>query len=345
MSDFSSLIFYISSFVLSFIFYLCYEKGKGKFFLGLSFLIPMFIGGLRYNVGTDYMSYVALLKYNANVDFGFSLISYVTKMIGNYQVLFFIYNFLTILFVFAGMKNCKKEARPLVYFIYLFLVYTSGFNSIRQSLAIAIVFYAYKYIVNKNVKKWLFFSILASIFHNTAVICIPFYFIFTTKKNYLKFVYLVLTFIASSNYIEIINFLTSKISFFSHFSIYANKYTEAANNKMFFVDIMVLIYIIFNKKKLNEFDKCSNMYFYMFLIYIALEFTGFFNPFIKRIGNYFIFSKILLLGSIPYSMKSMDNKYLSYVLIMLFSILIFIISAYILKQSDVIPYHFISNII
>lgn len=342
MNDLSSLLFYILSFVMSFFLYYLYNKHDKKILLYLSFLIPMLIGGLRYYVGTDYGMYVEMYNYNSYVNLGFSIIKKISSYFGGVNALFFIYNFLTLLFVFLGLKNIDKKARPIAYLCYLFVSYTYSFNIIRQALAIAIVFYAYKYVINKDFKRWLIFILLAYVFHSTSLLFLPFYFLINTKSNKLRFLIVILTMVLSYNYINIINYL-SNTSLFNHYGLYATEMNNTANNRMFFVDFLLLIYFLLNKKNISKIDENSDIYIFLFSIGIALELTGFFNPYVKRIAEYFLISRVYLLPQIPLSQKKAKNKLLHTILIFTYCLLIFVISVYILKQANIIPYRWLGG--
>lgn len=343
MNDLGSLLFYILFFILSSIFYYMYVKFNKKLFLLLSFFIPMVIGGFRYYVGTDYGVYINLYNSKANIDLGFSVISKIASLFYGYKSLFFIYNFLTLLFIYLGLNNINKKIRPLAYVCYLFLYFTLSFNIVRQSLSVAIVFYAYKFLLNKDLKKWILFLFLAFCFHNTAIICLPLYFILNTKNTKLKFMYVLLTLFISLNYIDIINLITRSLPFMSHFEMYAVEIKELANNRMFFLDMAILFYMLLFRKKLVKNDKNNSVYMFMYILFITFELTGFFNPYVKRFGNYLVMSQVILLGNIPFLCKLNKNKLFNCIVIIGYSIAVFIISAYFLKLSDIIPYNFLGG--
>lgn len=344
MSDLVSLIFYIVSFILSFFFYNIYCKHKNKIFLVLSFIVPMFIGGFRYMVGTDYISYLFMYNNNIKVNIAFDFIAKIASHFGGATALFFIYNFLTLFFIFLGLKNLDKDSKPMAYFCYLFTFYTTSFNIVRQSAAIAIIFYSYKFIINKDLKKWMFFVLLASLFHSSALICLPFYFIINAKKKSYKFLIFILTLIISFKYIDIINLL-SGFSYFSHYSIYANTIDELANNRMFYIDLLLLIYILFNVKRITNIDKKFDFYIFIFVIGFALEFTGFFNPYVKRIAEYFLISKVVILPQIALSYSYAKKRILHNLIFIIYCIGIFIIITYVLKQANILPYEFVGGIL
>ena len=337
MNELESLLFYFFSFLVSVFFYNLYNKKNKKIFLVLSFSIPMIISGIRYNVGTDYVNYINYYKWNSYISLSFSIISKIAHLFYSYQVIFIIYSFLFLFFIFKGLKNIKKEARTFAYFCFLFLFFTTSFNIVRQMLAISIVFYSYKYMLNNDFKKYLIFILMASFFHNSALICIPFYILLNNKNNKYKFITLLLTIIIVLNLQSIINLIT-RIELFSHYSMYLNSYSNGISNRVFFLDFIILLYFFINKKSLINYDINNDKLYYIFLIYIVLLLSGFISPFIKRISLYFSISRLYLLPSIPYSYKKNKDKLLNYFGIIIYCFLYFIVTIYVFKQGDIIPY-------
>lgn len=344
MSDLGSLIFYIVSFFLSSCLYFFYNKSSKKIFLILAFVIPMLIGGLRYYVGTDYELYITLHRNNSDVDFGFQLINSVARYFNSYQVMFFIYNFLTLLFVFLGLRSIDKKYRTFAYFCFLFLFYTSSLNIIRQMLAVSIVFYSYKYIVNKKFFKFLICVLVATCFHNTAILFVFLYILLNNTNKKIRILSLIILLLIVLRYEQLIIYL-GNISILSKFVRYQDYTgTKSFNNYSFYLDLLIMFYILLFRKKLTEYDKDNKVYIYMYVISLILMLTGFSNPAVKRIANYFKMSEIILLPQIPHVCNNSKDKLLNYVLISVYLIGSFIVFAYVLRQADIIPYNFVEGI-
>ncbi len=340
MGNVTSLIFYVISFVISCLLYKLYNKHNKKIFLLLSFLIPFVIGGFRYYVGTDYENYINLYNNHISVDIGFNIISYIARMFGDYKIVFIIYNSLTLIFTFLGIKNLYKSKRALAYFIYLFVFYTTSFNAMRQMLAVSITFFAYKYINEKKLLPYCLFLVLAFCFHNSSILALLLYPILTTKNNKIKALSIIALVAGVAFYQEIIRWFSS-FAYFNHFEMYTEYTGELSfNNLSFYLELMIFVYILIFRKKLFENDENNSRYLYIYLIGIVLTFSGFFNPYIKRIAISFNISSIILLASIPSVQKNSKYKLLNYVIIIVICFMRFMISAYFLKQGNIIPYNF-----
>ena len=199
MSSFESLIFYISLFSISSMIiahvghiYNTYDNKENKIKLKIIIYtiigigIPIFIASIRYNVGTDYVSYIEIynrVKYytiidiiNSNKEILFIIITKFLGLFSNYQIMFAIISALTIYIVYkAILDNREKKSLGIMFFLYLFLNYTNSYNIIRQSLAVAIVAYSYKYIFSRNFKNFLITILIATMFHTSAIFVLPFY--------------------------------------------------------------------------------------------------------------------------------------------------------------------------
>lgn len=340
MSELGSLLFYIVSFITSVLLYRTYRKNNKKKYLVLSFIIPVLVGGLRYMVGTDYPAYIEAYVYNTSMSTGTDLITWVSNYFGGgYELVFFLMNLLTVLFVYMGIRDMDKNKGSMALFCYYFLFFTSSFNIVRQGLALAIIFFAYRYLREKSIYKWAACIILASLFHITALIAFPFYIICNNKSYKLKVLSLFAVFISAIYYQDIINIVSQYLPTLSHYSMYAVDYLEEANNRMFFIDAVVLAYAAICRKKINS--KTYDIDFLLFFAGTLLEVTGFINPFVKRIADYFLVTKIRLLPEISNMERSVHNKRVNAALIYVSVLVIFIVSVYILGMSGVIPYHFI----
>ena len=338
MSDFASLIFYITTFILSTILYKQYTKTKLKLFIILAFIIPLIIGGLRYNVGTDYMMYLYAHQHNIDIDLGFSIFSNVADLFNNFKILFILYNFFTLLFVFLGLENIKSKNRTLAYFAFLFLYYTTSFNAMRQMLAVAIVFYAFKFITEKNIIKFTITILFASIFHTTALFILALYPILISDNKKKKLLFLIILIICVVEYHDILT-LISKIPMFSHFAIYNEIVLDDFSNKSFYFELLIYIYIFIHRNEIIEYDNKNSLYLYIYTIGLLISFVGFINPYVKRLAIYFLIPNISLLTTIPYLYKKKDNKFINFIMVYFLPIFKFIVLMYILKQSKIIPYN------
>lgn len=102
-----------------------------------------------------------------------ALITYLTS-----NRYFFIF-ITTCLIYFLFYKSIIKETRNYGYALILFLglYFFFTFTYIRQAIAIGLAWYSYRFIVNRDFKRFCLFIILSASFHNSTLLFFPVYFL------------------------------------------------------------------------------------------------------------------------------------------------------------------------
>lgn len=158
----------------------------------LSFFIFSLITGIRWNVGTDFQGYLEIYndihkgwKLNRNIEPGFLLI---TDLFANLNIHYTFYfgflAFLQLFFFYFAFKD-EKYLLPLIgVFIIFGGQYHMWVNGTRQSIAACIFVFSIHFIVKRQLFKYILTIFFASLFHQSALILLLFYFI--PLKNYFK---------------------------------------------------------------------------------------------------------------------------------------------------------------
>lgn len=153
--------------------------------------------GLRYDVGIDWKNYKELLEelinkgyVEQNIEFGYLyLMKAVILLDSSYYSLFICIAFLQITFFYSRGLDFDRVFPFLIIYFFALGNFIYSLNIMRQMLAISIIFFGTKYIINKQFIRWLLVCILASFIHKTAIICMPFYFLnHNFSKNKIIFV-------------------------------------------------------------------------------------------------------------------------------------------------------------
>lgn len=146
-------------------------------------MIPSFISAYRrIDVGTDTknviinyhrvsnMSLVEAVNYDTSC-IGFNIIRWCIGKITNENNVVFIFfiTAVTIYFVVLSIEKWKIKQVKTSLFIFYFCYGPILFDQIRQIMAVSIMLYAFYHIYNKNYKKYLFFVVIASLIHPTAI--------------------------------------------------------------------------------------------------------------------------------------------------------------------------------
>ncbi len=157
----------------------------------LVLLILVILTGLRGSVDGDYENYFDIYNkvtkyynyYSNIVEPGYIYINKFAYSIHlGFNFVLFIMAILTIMpkvnFFFIHSKNFPLTL--IIFYSTIFFIF--DFTQIRQAFAIGIFMCSLKYIINKNILMYLIFIIFASLFHYSALILLPGYFLF--NKNY-----------------------------------------------------------------------------------------------------------------------------------------------------------------
>ncbi len=153
-----------------------------SYFLLLIFFV---VGGFRFNVGTDYGTYISsyivpfreIINKIITLDEPFIYILTVAcRMIWDEGIfVIFVENAITVLLVFKGIRDNEKGnyTLPLLLFI-MYCGWTSSFNAVRQSMAGAFIFaFARQINGKKGVLRCIIVCFVAFLIHKSAIFMIP----------------------------------------------------------------------------------------------------------------------------------------------------------------------------
>lgn len=154
-----------------------YFDNKRKMKIQVSWFVFMLLSlfiGLRYNVGTDYISYTQLyyiIRDGTPVDIepAFKVLCLVLP---SPYCVFFAIGICSLFFIHKFIETKKY---PNYIFVAYSLLYLLQWNAgvIRQGFAIAVFLYATKYL-NKNIIKYVFWILLAAFMQKSILICLAF---------------------------------------------------------------------------------------------------------------------------------------------------------------------------
>lgn len=193
---------YLIGFTLScFLLYMAERQKRINFlFIVISFLailIPCLIAGFRADsIGTDVMIYAKPLyqmaeeadsfsdfmtkrwyavwryKYVTEFERGFCLLVYsVTQLFHSFGAVLFAIEACVVVPVWMGLvRQRRKISISLGMFVFYMLFFNASMNIMRQSIAMALLFLGFSYLIDKSKIKYLCFVILAFFFHKSALI-------------------------------------------------------------------------------------------------------------------------------------------------------------------------------
>lgn len=323
--------------LIAFAFSVLTQKKNNKRILFLTFLWLSLCCGLRNEfLGNDTSNYITFFNdikhfgilYGS--DIGFSLISYFLMLVfDNPQILLLIYSLITnYLIIYRLWEFKKRSSFPLLILIYTIIYYPYCFNIVRQFLAVAIVFWATKYLESKKYFLFTFFNIIAISFHTTAIMG---FFYLLCQDDIIKCLKInkkrIITVIPILVLSTLLLFSSNIEKYISYLTVIKFNFYTMIIFKFFCICIIYSIQYyqinlksLFKKKKVvNFFSDKIHLYY---LIGIILSLSGMFFSFINRIGFYFLIYEIPFWGSVCHDKQT---KKICYVLIT-FILCIYLIS-------------------
>ena len=187
-------VFIFLMFLLTFIYFLTHNKhyNNDKLFLLLSFILLFGIAAMRdESTGVDLPNYKTYYTSYSNLPIieqikmnyfepGYLIYSHIIYLIsnGSFRVLMIITSFISYLGVFIFIKNFSNNKLLSVILYICIGYYIAPFSGLRQCIALSMVFISYKFIINRDFKKFIILLLLAFAFHKSALVFLPAYFLY-----------------------------------------------------------------------------------------------------------------------------------------------------------------------
>lgn len=325
-----------------------FEKKENKtkmFLIGLSILQLILLQSLKnINLGSDMpyywkyfyeQLYLSFQELNfSRFEIGFKIITKLITMITlNKQIYLFIISCISTIPV--GIIAYKDSKMPfLTILLYLsFGFYNFNFSGLRQAIAFGIVLFSYKYITGNNIIKYVITILIATIFHNSAIVFLPAYLVkdLTLTKVKLGIIILIdmVIFIFKNQIFNVVN------------KVFYDNYTITETNSYLWMLMCILILIVciaFYKRVIRDRDSAKSIYVYSLIGASLMLFAPIANN-VLRVANYYFIFIILLIPEVLEVIKNDENKYLINFLVVIVTISLYI---YLLKVDsyNIVPYKF-----
>lgn len=310
-----------------------------KYTIFILFWILIFFTAFRPEIGGyDYSIYKNLFEnmpdiFNFKINFNtitYDLLysfsnSLVRTFTDNFEVYIFIYTFFSHILLFKIIKEYSMD------FFYSMFVYFSSyylwhnFTLLRQNIAMLLFWIAIKYIKNSDFKKYLFYIIIAALFHKSAILLLIFYPIikYLSKITINKKILISFIVVGAKLFIEIIiKLLYLFLSYLNIGGANLKKYISSSGtgiNKLFFLETILIIAFIFikrNNKIIIKNDIFINLLFLSF--YISVLFSNY--EIFVRFLEYFRIYYILIIPALFYTIKNKAIKNVYYILTLVYFI-------------------------
>lgn len=353
---------------------LCYNRNNKFLFVlfsAVAILTPALLAGFRDSgIGTDTKVYVddiwnqfkhinswgQFYKYYIDEDFDdiefvYLVLNYIASLFGrDVGLIYFLSNFVVVLLIYlAAFDNRERVSMWFIMFVFLFGYYNQSLNLVRQSIALAMGVYFFKYLENKQWIKLIISLIIIKYTHNTGIFYIGFVgaYLLAVGKYKLKPLILLITLFCSVFIFLYFDFI---VGFFVLSGILPQKFLyylsgdEVDYTSLFifhFIISMILLTIyIYNSKSDQKEELLS--YAFLNLLGSILILTSLVSIWSFRVAFYFLFlSECLFLPRAFYIMK---EKYkLEYLLMLVVTIFLIVTVWYkviiVNNDNDTYPYN------
>lgn len=307
------------------------------FILG-SFTSLWVVAALRDNVGTDFLEYEYLYYQIKGLSFGSQI-----SIEPFYFLLNKLLNILNLdsqwLFVTSGFiiyylyyRVIIREASYFELSIYLFIIlgfYFSTFNILRQWIACAIIFNSFLYLFKNKKIKFIISCIVAMLFHFTAVILMPLYFLIRIMRKEMTRILLVVLTLVASFFLNIILMAVNEgliiLNANPKYLKYLNELSISNAQGFLFPLICLIVYVLylFYKNKLIETNTNFHYYINILIIGLAISILGQSLLIFARLHFYFLPILIIIIPNIIKCMGK-ETKIISYMFVMIFGLLFFL---------------------
>ena len=307
-------IYYFLIIVFSFVVDFSKDRHVKKIFLYFLIVFLVFFCGLRSSyVGTDTLNYMGFIDEADS--YSFYQLEPLFNLLLKSSIIFdsnykYLYVFLiTALITFVSFfKGIRYHSIPIGIFFSLAFAQTGffydQFNTIRQLCATGIVFYALRYIFDDKLK-YIFFILIASMFHYSALICFVFIFFEFYKKYWKSCVFFASVFFYSfySLFFQKIIAINNKYSVYYDIDIN----TEFIGKGALLFNLFFLFVNLFWLKYIREIYKEKYLFFLIiffvgFVIQLIIGELGYGGLAAIKLTYYFLYAQIFLMSYIYFSL-------------------------------------------
>lgn len=180
------MIFYLFLILLFFIFFILADFKwpyiyQRKLILLCPYILLIVISIFRFDVGYDYPTYYEMSN-DINDDGVERLepLSYCLVVIASFIqqpfVIFILFGLPTYILYFIACKQTKNMG--IAFWTFIFLFWLDTFGVVRQAIAMSIIAYAITAMQNKKMYTYILLCIIASLFHLSALVMLPIYFVY-----------------------------------------------------------------------------------------------------------------------------------------------------------------------
>lgn len=311
----------------------------------LILIIFSFFSGVRYAVGVDYLTYKyyyqTLLSSGEQLmrfEWLFTQISLLFSHLNMHFASYFSFlAFIQLFFILYSFKNEKYLYPSMLFVLMTNGTYFMWMNGIRQIIAMSIFIFSIQYIKEKKIINYMLLVLLAFLFHKSALLLIPLYFVFYNNRDLFRSISLqfILIFIALylsekeiwSKLVSHINQSLSILEYESYidFEIESKEFNRSLR---FYLPLLINCIIVLYSKKLKKYfaNTIINIVYNLFFLGVLLSLLFYDSPLMQRPAIYFIYVQFIMNAYLlVYLRHNLNNKVinrLTFISVITFNLLI-----------------------
>lgn len=322
-----SVIIYFSTFCLLIVISLrATKENKLSKVYPIIIALTLLAGFRNYSVGIDTLQYVhkfneisfGRLEYAYGLEYTFRYICKSLLYINDSPTfLFFIFSLLTNILIIIRLWDFRSVSNfTMMVMCYYCTFYFYTFNIVRQMCAVAIIFFATRYLEKGKYINYLAGVVIAYCFHNSSIIGLILFFteffrwsdLKVSQKRFLIAILLITPWGGKQIYQQI-----------ERYTIYLDG-TSYRIGSMLAIKFLLYLFFIFviilpqHKTNNSLLNKNNNNYVIYYGIGIVLTTLGYIFPYMERIGIYFYLFEGCFWGKIIEKVKGKDKIFYSLLL-------------------------------
>lgn len=208
------------------------------------------------------------------------------------------------------LSSVKKYSDNILFSLFLYVAstsYTTSMNISRQYIAIGIIFFAYRFILEEKFVKYALMVVLAYWFHNSALIMLPMYFILRQKElSKWSILWFGIALVMMINF-ETIAGVLIKGTTYEHYTSSIGE-DNGMNPIRTLKDVVVCLPIILLRKNINKNKEKPSFLYNAVLISIMISVASMAFKYAYRFNEYFSIGILVLL---PSMIKSLEYRFRS----------------------------------
>lgn len=268
--------------------------------------------------------------YNGFPEPMFALVNVIAGQLGDFQYVYIISAFIALFYTYkAFARKVNELSISMCVFLFSTLFYLNLFGLTRMCIAVGVITYAYRYIEESNFKAYFVYVLIATLFHYSAIIMLPLYFVFkgnafdieatkNLKKSFLSVGLLLVVFLIFGYVIS--NF--DNLPWLARYSEYFEGTSLRVINNAAGQYLLIILMFLFGNKIIKN-EKYGLLYTNMFITMIIFLLGSVFVSFMRL--TYYLYPATYYLYAyvIKYIKNPKEKLLYIFILFMLLSIWFF----------------------